>query len=104
MALTLANCHLAKAGFDTYPCDDTMDIRDCLNPMKGDSISFNAYTEFFTHTQDICFFLQSQVHDYCHFHVCECVFDKLNYYERQGKRQYTPCFHLPICEQFDIVE
>eukprot|EP00057_Strongylocentrotus_purpuratus_P020023 XP_011674497.1 PREDICTED: uncharacterized protein LOC100889163 [Strongylocentrotus purpuratus] len=61
MALTLANCHLAKAGFDTYPCDDTMDIRDCLNPMKGDSISFNAYTEFFTHTQDICFFLQSQV-------------------------------------------
>nr|XP_054752079.1 uncharacterized protein LOC129257712 [Lytechinus pictus] len=61
MALTLANCHLAKAGFDTYNCDETMDIKDCLNPMKGDSISFNAYTEFFTHTQDICFFLQSQV-------------------------------------------
>lgn len=63
MALTLANCHLAKAGFDTYPCDETMEIKDCLNPMKGDSISFNAYTEFFTHTQDICFFLQSQVYD-----------------------------------------
>ncbi|XP_072179155.1 uncharacterized protein [Diadema setosum] len=70
MALTLANCHLAKAGIDPYPCEASMSTTECLLPWKESTIAFNAYTEFFTHTQDICFFLQSQV---WHQHTEETV-------------------------------
>ncbi|XP_072025194.1 uncharacterized protein [Amphiura filiformis] len=61
MALSFANCHLEKAGFTTYHCTEDQNLTTCLQQMKGNIIAFNAYTEFFTHTQDICFFLQSQV-------------------------------------------
>ncbi|XP_038067892.1 uncharacterized protein LOC119737533 isoform X2 [Patiria miniata] len=62
LALTFANCHLEKAGLPSYPCESgTTDIQTCLSQLRGDAVAFNAYTEFFTHTQDICFFLQSQV-------------------------------------------
>lgn len=61
MALALTNCHLEKAGFTLYPCDDEQTISSCLSPMQTDGVAFNAYTEFFTHTQNICFFLQNQV-------------------------------------------
>ncbi|XP_071809895.1 uncharacterized protein [Asterias amurensis] len=61
MALGFTNCHLEKAGLRTYPCDPSQNIQDCLRQLKDDVIAFNAYTEFFTHTQDMCFFLQSQV-------------------------------------------
>ena len=61
MALSFANCHLEKAGFETFQCSDEQNLTECLQKIKGDVVAFNAYTEFFTHTQDICFFLQSQV-------------------------------------------
>lgn len=61
MALSFANCHLEKAALDTYPCEEGQPLTQCLHAMKGDILAFQSYTEFFTHTQDICFFLQSQV-------------------------------------------
>ncbi|PIK52669.1 hypothetical protein BSL78_10436 [Apostichopus japonicus] len=62
MALALTNCHLEKAGFTTlYPCSEDQSTSSCLSPMQTDIAAFNAYTEFFTHSQNICFFLQSQV-------------------------------------------
>ncbi|XP_033099249.1 uncharacterized protein LOC117102906 [Anneissia japonica] len=61
LALLFANCHLQKAQIPPYHCDDGEDISDCLAKMRSDVIAFNAYTEFFTHTQNICFFLQNQI-------------------------------------------
>lgn len=59
LALAFANCFLQRSGRDTYPCELTEDIGKCTGTMKPEA--YNTYTEFFTHTQNICFFLQSQV-------------------------------------------
>ena len=55
LAIAFTNCHLAASGKPTYPCDDESDVAACTKDM--DVLSFNAYTEFFTHTGHICFFL-----------------------------------------------
>ena len=60
LALAFANCFLAKAGQRTYPCPRSASISSCLEEV--DSIAFNSYSNFFTHTQNMCYFLQSQVH------------------------------------------
>ena len=57
LAVAFANCHLQKSGRKTYFCDDTMSIKDCTMDMN--SIAFQTYTEFFTHTGHICYFLQN---------------------------------------------
>src|ERR1700753_2477261 len=44
-AVQLANCHLAKSGFDTYPCTSSMTIAQCTSGM--DTIAFNSYTNFY---------------------------------------------------------
>lgn len=59
LAVAFANCHLGKSGRQTYPCDDTMTVRSCTQNM--DAVAFQTYTEFFTHTGHICYFLQSQL-------------------------------------------
>jgi hypothetical protein len=59
LAIAFTNCHLAKSGKPTYPCTEKDSIADCTRDM--DIIAFQAYTEFFTHTGHICFFLQSQL-------------------------------------------
>jgi len=59
LALNFANCFLEKAGLRTYPCDAHTPISECVR-----NIETNAYTtfaNFFTHTQNMCYFLQSQV-------------------------------------------
>lgn len=57
LAVAFANCHLQKSGRKTYFCDDTMTIKDCTVDMN--SLAFQTYTEFFTHTGHICYFLQN---------------------------------------------
>jgi hypothetical protein len=59
LAVAFANCHLGKSGRKTYACDNGMSVRSCTENM--DSVAFQTYTEFFTHTGHICYFLQSQV-------------------------------------------
>ena len=59
LAVSFANCHLAKSGRQVYPCSDTMTIRECTGDM--DTVAFQTYTEFFTHTGHICYFLQNEI-------------------------------------------
>lgn len=59
LAVAFANCHLGKSGRKTYACDSTMSIKSCTKDMN--SVAFQTYTEFFTHTGHICYFLQSQI-------------------------------------------
>ena len=59
LALQFTNCFLEKAGQTTYPCDHQDDISVCLSKMNNNG--FTAFTNFFTHTQSMCYFLQTQV-------------------------------------------
>jgi len=59
LALNFANCFLAKAGQKTFPCQPDTPIEACLQEV--DNNAFTAYSNFFTHTQNMCYFLQSQV-------------------------------------------
>ena len=61
MALEFASCFLKMAGIDICDCNENEELNICLKKIKGDFIAFNAYTEFFTHTLHMCFFLESQV-------------------------------------------
>ncbi|XP_061187441.1 uncharacterized protein LOC133195574 [Saccostrea echinata] len=59
LALSYLNCFLEIQGRTTYPCDETVSVRECLlDVTESDRTSL---TNFFTHTHSICYFLQSQV-------------------------------------------
>ena len=57
LAVAFANCHLMKSGRMTYVCEDSMSVESCTGDM--DPVAFQTYTEFFTHTGHICYFLQN---------------------------------------------
>lgn len=62
MALQLANCFLEMSGEESYHCESERkpNLRKiCISNMSDKA--FNAYTEFYIHTQNICWFLQSQI-------------------------------------------
>lgn len=59
MALQFANCFLLKTGRATYPCKKTDEISKCTEKMPSEA--YVTYSQFFTHTQNMCFFLQAQV-------------------------------------------
>lgn len=59
LGLAFANCFLEKIGGRTYPCPPELQIKQCTKNM--DDRAFQAYTQFFTHTQSICFFLANQI-------------------------------------------
>ena len=59
LALKFANCFLQQSGQNYYPCGDGENIASCLE--KVDNNAFTAYTNFYTHTQNMCFFLNSQM-------------------------------------------
>ena len=59
MALQFANCFLLKSGRQTYPCEKTDEISQCTDTMPSEA--YSTYSYFFTHTQNMCFFLQAQV-------------------------------------------
>jgi len=56
LALNFVRCFLLKTGRPMVPCED-IDKTECTRRMSSEA--FNAYTEFFTHTQSICFYLQA---------------------------------------------
>lgn len=62
IALHLTNCFLEMSGHETYNCelDRKPNLRGiCVNSMTDRA--FNVYTEFYTHTQNICWFLRGQI-------------------------------------------
>ncbi|GBN16554.1 hypothetical protein AVEN_227755-1 [Araneus ventricosus] len=56
LALSFTNCFLEYSGSETCPCPPESSIKDCLKT-SSDRV-FSTYTEFFTHTQSICHYLQ----------------------------------------------
>ena len=59
LALAFANCHLQSSNRGIYPCHRDADISDCTSRDKMDDAAFQIYTEFFTHSNNMCYFLQS---------------------------------------------
>jgi ABC-type multidrug transport system fused ATPase/permease subunit len=62
MALHITNCFLEMSGHETYNCelDKKPNLRGiCISSMSDRA--FNVYTEFYTHVQNICWFLRGQI-------------------------------------------
>ncbi|KAJ8953959.1 hypothetical protein NQ318_019202 [Aromia moschata] len=62
IALHITNCFLEMSGHETYNCE--LDRKPNLRAICISSMSdraFNVYTEFYTHTQNICWFLRGQI-------------------------------------------
>ena len=65
LALRFASCFLQTSGLQPISCHQTDDIRPCLRRLSDRQ--FDSYREFFTHTQNMCSFLQvTKVHSYCY--------------------------------------
>ena len=58
LALQFTNCFLIQAGQKDYPCKVEEDIAICLQDV--DNNAFTVYSNFYTHTQNMCYFLKSQ--------------------------------------------
>ena len=60
LAIEFTNCHLSKSGRKLYSCSrDTQSIEECTGKM--DDTTYLAYTTFFTHTANICFYVKSEL-------------------------------------------
>ncbi|GLV34563.1 hypothetical protein CBL_09044 [Carabus blaptoides fortunei] len=62
IALQITNCFLVMSGHDAYHCDHDKKQnvrRICISSMSDRA--FNVYTEFYTHAQNICWFLRGQI-------------------------------------------
>ncbi|XP_059142792.1 uncharacterized protein LOC131930354 [Physella acuta] len=59
LALAYLNCFLGIQGRPGYECDETEDVSTCVRHMN--EVDRSSLTTFFTHTQNICYFLQAQV-------------------------------------------
>ena len=62
LAVEFTNCHLAKSGLPTYECAEEMTLKECTRPMvdSASGLAYSTYTLFYTHTESICFYMQSQ--------------------------------------------
>ena len=58
LALSFANCFLVQAGQREYPCTQDQEVATCLQQI--DNNAFTAYSNFYTHTQNMCYFIKSQ--------------------------------------------
>jgi len=56
LTVKFVECFFLKTGRQMEPCRD-VDRTECTRRMSSEV--FSAYTEFFTHTQNICFYLQA---------------------------------------------
>jgi hypothetical protein len=59
IALRFTDCFLKMSGHKIYECEKHSVREDCIKNMSDRA--FNAFTEFYTHVYNICFFLQSQI-------------------------------------------
>lgn len=58
LSLSFTNCFLKHSGFDVSPCPHDVSISVCFKNSNDRDRLFSTYTEFFTHTQSICHYLQ----------------------------------------------
>uniref|UniRef100_A0A3B4H0A3 Uncharacterized protein n=1 Tax=Pundamilia nyererei TaxID=303518 RepID=A0A3B4H0A3_9CICH len=58
IALRFTHCQLSSSGRDFPACPEGSEVSRCTAGM--DTVAFNSYTEFFTHTHSMCHFLQSE--------------------------------------------
>ena len=59
LALQFANCQLAQSGQTTFSCGAQESLSSCLQSV--DTIAWTSYTTFYTHTHNMCHFIQSQL-------------------------------------------
>lgn len=60
LAIDFTNCHMSKSGRKIYSCSrETQSIEQCTGSM--DDTTYLAYTSFFTHTTNICFYVKSEI-------------------------------------------
>lgn len=59
IALRFTDCFLKMSGHKPYECEKHSVREYCIKSMSDRA--FNAFTEFYTHVYNICFFLQSQI-------------------------------------------
>lgn len=60
LAIDFTNCHMSKSGRKIYSCSrETQSIEQCTGSM--DDTTYLAYTTFFTHTANICFYVKSEM-------------------------------------------
>lgn len=57
LALKFTDCFLQMSGYEPVKCESPKSF--CAKKLSDRA--FNAYTEFYTHTQSICYFLQNQM-------------------------------------------
>jgi len=62
LAVEFSHCFLLKADRPTEKCEIDQPVAVCTRRMQPEA--FQAYSEFYTHTQNICFFLQAAVWQY----------------------------------------
>ena len=58
LALQFANCQLAQSGQKSFPCEAEESVAACLETV--DTNAWTSYTNFYSHTHNMCYFLKSQ--------------------------------------------
>ena len=61
LALIFTNCHLEKSGRETFPCTEEMSIKECTSVSRMGDFAFGIYTQFYTHANNLCYFIQSRL-------------------------------------------
>ena len=74
--LTLVVVVLQSAGRDIPKCGRHQPVIECTSNDVLQDVAFNTYTEFFTHTQSICFHLQNQVSSSANF-IFSCAYNHI---------------------------
>jgi hypothetical protein len=59
LAIEFSHCFLLKSGRPTKRCESSEPAAVCTQRMQREE--FSVYTEFFVHTQNICFYLQASL-------------------------------------------
>ncbi|XP_067684919.1 uncharacterized protein [Haliotis asinina] len=59
LSLAYLNCFLEFQGRDVYECDVDQPFQECARNMLD--VDRGSFTTFFTHTQNMCYFLQAQI-------------------------------------------
>lgn len=60
IAYAFMRCHLLASGRKVADCPESSPVSECTEGETLSDLAFSTYTEFFTHSQQICFHLQNQ--------------------------------------------
>lgn len=65
---------MEKSGKPVFECKESDNFKDCTKKMVGDA--WNAYTSFFTHADNVCFYYKSIIW----YEESEKMINQLTYY------------------------